>query len=121
MRTRHLFFLLLSLSSTAWAQAADFRSFDHADPWQLNEAAADALAQPTPDLGTARILLERAALLAPEQAEIQANREALRRLQDGRARLLPALTLPATANTSATSATSANLPAEEALPELWPR
>lgn len=117
---RDLLPLLLLLSLPTLPAAAepprpDFRSFDHADPWQLNEAAADSLSQPTPDLGTARILLERAALLAPEQSEILANREALRRLQDGRARLaLPETPAP-------TAPTQTNSREEDAPLELWPR
>ncbi|MBC7573561.1 MAG: hypothetical protein H7244_04420 [Herminiimonas sp.] len=49
---------------------------EHYDPAYLNEEAVDALA--AGDRGTARILLERAALLAPADALVTENLAALK-------------------------------------------
>ena len=64
---------------------------EHYDPAYLNEAAIAALA--AGDRGTATILLERAAVLAPGDALIRDNLAALR--QGGAVRMMPTRSAPA--------------------------
>lgn len=54
---------------------------DHYHPLALNEAAMEHLAKG--DVATARILLERAARIAPHDSRIIANRDALAALPGG--------------------------------------
>lgn len=56
--------------------------YDHADPVALNEHALHQIR--AGDIGTAVILLERAAQLAPHDARIRHNLDMLRAWRDGR-------------------------------------
>lgn len=107
-------------------------SREHYDPAYLNEAAMAALA--LGERSTAMILLERAAVLAPQNALVRDNLMALRR--GGALRVAPAIpvqaTLPAPAavtvkSPSQTAQTSQTAPTRQktqdsALPamEIWP-
>lgn len=68
--------LLASLATTVGATA-----FDHYDPVALDESAAAAMHDG--DWATARILLERAALLAPHDGRLQRKLQQLKALMEG--------------------------------------
>lgn len=99
----------------------------HYDPAYLNEAAIAALA--TGERGTAAILLERAAVLAPQDALIRDNLAALRRGGVVRSvSALPAQTRSAsapmtTASPSALPRPEAATAVEQVLPamRIWPQ
>ena len=97
---------------------------EHFDPGYLNDAAMAALA--AGERGTATILLERAALLAPQDALVRENLAALRR--GGGVRTWPAVpALPAQPTAPGTQNMPAlPLPATATAPRLptmaiWPR
>ena len=75
---RHLsaFVLLASLATTV-----DATEFDHYDPIALDESATAAMHEG--DLTTARILLERAALLSPYDRRLQHKLQQLKARMDG--------------------------------------
>lgn len=75
--------LLACLSFTPSASA-----FDHYNPVALNESAVERIRDG--DLGTARILLERAARLAPHNERILRNLRELKAQMDGVALADPA-------------------------------
>ncbi len=85
---------------------------EHYDPAYLNEAAVAALV--AGDRGTAAILLERAAVLAPQDTLIRENLAALR--QGGAVHLLPARATPATAPATVPATATAPAPSTKAAP-----
>ena len=120
-----LMMLSLQLACSSQLPSAG-ASREHYDPAYLNEAAIAALA--IGERGTAMILLERAAVLAPRNALIRGNLMALQR--GGAIRVLPAIPAPASAAVTVTSPlppTSPSTPTprkieESALPAMgiWP-
>ncbi len=83
---------------------------DHYHPEALNEAAMDALVQG--DMGTARILIERAMRIAPGNGSIEHNRQMIVRAQQEGLTVRPTAGVAASAQGQA----SAMLP----LPAIWP-
>lgn len=95
--------------------------YDHYDPARLNEFALQKLREG--DAGTAAILLERAALLAPHDARIRRNLETLRAWQAGE-RPEPGSTVsPAKPSMPPPSSGPETAAAEDGLPPfpLWPK
>ena len=83
MRIVLVFFFCIGMACHAMAAdgtAAPLR-YDHVDPILLNEFAMQKIR--AGEFGTAAILLERAALLAPHDTRIQANLTALRAWRSG--------------------------------------
>ena len=114
--------LLLLACSTLLPAAVAQR--EHYDPAYLNEAAMTALA--AGERGTAAILLERAAVLAPQNTLIRDNLAALR--QGGVVRVMPAVSAQAASVLIPTPAPASKLKPpvgsadEPALPAtgIWP-
>jgi hypothetical protein len=101
--------------------------YAHMQPASLNEAAVRRVA--TGDIETARILLERAALLAPMNPVITANLAALRVYRKAPAQITREKAAPAdavTANdlsrteTQVPLASPIILPAPLQIPDIWP-
>lgn len=108
-------YLCFSLPVAATAPQGLPETFDHYHPAKLNQAAIERLQ--TGDSATARILLERAALLAPHEPSIAGNLAELRAYRNEPAIIVspqPA-EKPVSGETPATAATDAM----EALPALW--
>jgi hypothetical protein len=109
---RHLLALLLlvSLAMTLKAEA-----FDHYDPTTLDASATAALQ--AGDESTARILLERAVLLAPHDGRLRRKLNQLKARQEGRVAV-------ADADADAAEATSAGSRDNPRLlpepPPIWP-
>lgn len=123
---RICFLMMLSLQLSCSTQLLSAgASREHYDPAYLNQAAMAALA--IGERGTAVILLERAAVLAPQNTLIRDNLAALR--QGGAIRVMQGVPLRATAPASATAtgqSSQAKPPTdktgESALPAMgiWP-
>lgn len=80
-RIRCLIVSMLVLGHAAAAAELHYGKYDHYDPARLNEFAARKMREGDP--GTAMVLLERAALLAPHDVRIRRNLETLRAWQAG--------------------------------------
>lgn len=104
-------FLCLQCGGGASAIADSLPRFDHHDPADLNEAALHLLK--VGDGGTARILLERAAVLSPEDPVVRDNLVALRAYQEEAGEVRVVIVTPDE---------PAITPQEKtALPAPWPR
>ncbi|HEY5800154.1 MAG TPA: hypothetical protein VIT92_08030 [Burkholderiaceae bacterium] len=77
--------LLLAFCLPVWGQV---KADDPYNPYALNEQAMQAVRDGK--LGLARILLERAVVIAPHDARLRRNLDALRDHQEGRAPLVAA-------------------------------
>lgn len=84
---------------------------DHYDPASLNDAAVAAWSKG--ERGTARILLERAAVLAPQDARIRGNLGVVKGADNGTALLRFA---PASASEHAVGGVTSKAPAASAIP-----
>lgn len=102
------------LAAILAALACPAAAFDPYDPAALNEAAAASVGRG--DLATAEILLERAARIAPYDARIVRNRDALRARAGGSP--APAPERAGGKATAAPRPPAPEVPAEP--PALWP-
>jgi hypothetical protein len=109
VRSLMLFACLLT-GGGASAIADSLPRFDHHDPADLNEAALRLLK--VGDGGTARILLERAAVLSPEDPVVRGNLLTLRAYQDGTGEVRVATVTP--------DGFPAASPEMTAMPAPWP-
>lgn len=104
-------YLCFSLPVAATAPQGMAEAFDHYHPGQLNQSALVLLRDG--DDSTARVLLERAALLAPHDPPISGN---LAELRSYREASLPIILRRHEAPSAETAKTA---PADD-LPALWP-
>lgn len=108
-------YLCFSLPVAATAPRGLPETYDHYHPARLNQAAVERLREG--DDATARILFERAALLAPHEPSIAGN---LAELRAYRKEPLPVLRRGAEQAASADTVPAPDAISPAALPALWP-
>jgi Flp pilus assembly protein TadD len=106
-------YLMPSLALILCSACASTPAPDPANPYQLNEEAARQVQAGR--LDAAEILLERAVLIAPHEATIRTNRDALRDYRSGRVETVAPLPSASTANPA-----PRDKAAEEPELPLWP-
>lgn len=115
MRKLHLIITLVLLTTSISVKADDMFTLSHYNPTALNEYAASQVS--SGDLGTARIMLERAARIAPYNPRIVENLNALKAQMAKQSGTAPKIQTTSSLNTPRITMQFAHSPE---IPPLWP-